>query len=117
MPVKKNFNLVRFTTNFVAIMGDAVATHIVNEAVRRVRVDEGTLKNSIDKKKTSNGFVVETGALPYAAAQEWGLASKGKPKYRFTPYMRPAAWSLTDRVLMRKFVDSSQKAAILRSLI
>jgi len=117
MSVEKNINLARFMKSYSGTMGDAVATNIQNEAVRRVRVDEGTLKNSIRKEKTDYGYIVETGALDYALAQEYGLAKKGKPRYKFTPYMRPASKSIENTTTMHRLSDNALRVAISRSII
>jgi hypothetical protein len=117
MGVKRNIDLSTFMKTYADVMGFSVANHLVNTASKLVRVDTGTLKNSIRYVRTTDGFVVETGALPYAAAQEWGLGKKGKPKYRFTPYMRPAAMEMKNAAILRILSDKSLKAAILRSAI
>lgn len=117
MPVKKNINLTTFVTDYAEIMAAAAAEHIVNTAVRLVRVDQGTLKNSIRKVKTTTGYVVETGSLAYAAAQEYGLASFGKPNYRFTPYMRPAAVELKNASILKTIAERAMKAAILKNRV
>jgi hypothetical protein len=81
-------------SKFVEIYADAyiksVATSVETLAAKKVRVDTGFLKNSILNKQVERfNYIIESQA-PYALAQEFGLGPRGKPSYRFTPYMMPA---------------------------
>lgn len=64
-------------------------TIIPSTAKTLVRKDTAQLAQSIEGRIKGNQQITGTNMV-YAAAQEFGLASKGKPNYRFTPYLRPA---------------------------
>lgn len=64
-------------------------TMIPSTARTLVRKDTAQLAQSIEGRLKGNQQITGTNMV-YAAAQEFGLAAKGKPNYRFTPYLRPA---------------------------
>ena len=86
MSVKKHIDIINLVPNFEEQLVKNVTRRAQEVAQKIVRVDQGTLKNSIH---VSDNVVYSD--LPYARAQEYGLAEFGKPNYGFTPYMRPAA--------------------------
>lgn len=88
---EKKIDLKKFSRSFTNELTQELTETVLAFAKRRVAVDTGELKGSL-----RIAFITATEkevftAVPYAAAQEYGLAPYGKPAYRFRPYMRPAA--------------------------
>jgi phage gpG-like protein len=77
----------------------------ITQARLLARKDTGILANSIEEKRRTDDTREYGSNVDYAAAQEYGLAEKGKPNYGYTPYLRPSALKIIQRI-----------AVILRSL-
>lgn len=90
------FDFVVFTRELADRIGWYTGVEARKAARDNVRVDTGTLRNSIQLDKVSANRHEVNANTEYAAAQEWGRPDL--PNYGFTPYMRPAAKEAVDAI-------------------
>lgn len=98
------FDFVRFTREFEDRIGWYTAVTARKIARQTVRVDTGTLRNSIQIDKVSAERHEVNANTEYAAAQEYGRPDL--PNYGYTPFMRPAA-----EEAIQDLPDNARKAA------
>jgi phage gpG-like protein len=91
-----SFDFVRYTRELADRVGWLTGITARKAARRNVRVDTGTLRNSIQLDKVAEDRHEVSANTEYAAAQEWGRPDL--PNYGFTPYMRPAAKEAVDEI-------------------
>lgn len=104
-------DLSEYTTIYADKLAQGASTKVRNFAKRFVAKDTRELMGSIQVVKISQGQYIIFSKLPYAAAQEYGLAPYGLPQYRFTPYMRPAAAKATEPAELTKIAAEASDAA------
>ncbi|MCP3680336.1 MAG: hypothetical protein GY782_08845 [Gammaproteobacteria bacterium] len=104
------------TARFIKILTNEVAFEVARQvesfAKRRVAVDSGDLKGTITIAGIMPGEYKVFSMSPYGLAQEYGLASFGKPNYRYQPYMRPAAAHAGAPGNINKAVNKAVRRAI-----
>ena len=96
MSLKKNIDLSTFVKVITAEVVDEAAKFAKRDAVRfvanpdnpRFEFSKGDLRDSIRVEKMG-GLVKLISDTPYSLAQEYGRPDL--PRYRFTPFFRPAA--------------------------
>jgi len=115
--IDKKLNLNVFLDTLVDQIGEEVAKSTMTFAQRRVSVDKGDLKDSIDLLAIAPGNYEVFAQTLYAAAQEWGLAPFGKPNYRYQPYMRPAAAEAGSNRSIAQSTRTATRTAVIRGTI
>ncbi len=124
--VELYINLKGLAPDIAHNVAAAIAARVTNLAKATVRVStestvpggpHGTLRNMIQRVPVSKGHFMVIADTEYAAAQEWGLAKFGKPKYGFTPYMRPSAKEVTKPSVFNPIAKDAVKGAIEKNRI
>jgi len=87
-----------FAKDFTELVTKKAATAGQRIAKRIVRKRSGDLKKSIILKKDEDDEWFYYSDSEYALAQEYGLEPFGKPRYGFTPYMRPSARRVIEQI-------------------
>jgi len=105
--VEIKIDLGKYTSVMADKIAQGIAVDIRNKAKKKVRVDKGDLRNSIQAIKIASGSYEVFAQAPYAAAQEFGRPDL--PKYGYTPYMRPAAEQAISN--LDKIVEKAEIAA------
>lgn len=108
-------DMAKYTKEYADSFLNLTALSVEALAVKKVRVRSGNLKNSIRNEQVGPYKWVVISQAPYAAAQEYGLGKLGKPKYGFTPYMRPAAIETENN--MNALARQAEKIALNKSRV